>query len=70
MEIKLTVETLEQDFAKLKTEDGNLINWPTNKLPKEIKLGEILTFSITDAGSKNEPEKLAKELLNEILNLE
>ncbi|MEI8360534.1 MAG: hypothetical protein WCG01_00125 [bacterium] len=70
MDIKITVEKINNDFTSLKTEDGLLINWPTNRLPKSIQLGQFLVFNITDHGQKAEPEKLAKELLNEILNIE
>jgi hypothetical protein len=70
MEIKLSVKELNDKEAILKFEDGQIVSWPTTRLPKEIKPGEILTFVIRDGGSDKEPEQLAKDLLNEILNIE
>lgn len=70
MEIKLTVKEINEKEAILKFEDGVVLSWPTTRLPKESKTGEILTFIIRDGGSDKEPEQLAKDLLNEILNIE
>lgn len=70
MDIKVTIETVDSRIASLKTEDGQFLSWPINKLPKDAKPGQIFTFSITDNGTKAEPEQLAKDLLNELLNIE
>lgn len=70
MNLKTTVKQINDTEAVLKFEDGDVISWPLNKLPKEIKDGDLLTFSISDNGGEADPEKLAKDLLNEILNIE
>ena len=69
MDVKLTVKEIASDNAVLKLENGHDIKWPISYLPKEIKVGDVLTFLINDQGSKKEPEQLAKDLLNEILNI-
>ena len=70
MDIKVTVETVDSRIASLKTEDGQFLTWPINKLPKDTKPGRVFVFSITDSGVKSDPEQIAKDLLNEILNIE
>ena len=69
MEIKIIVDRFEEDKAILKTEDNQTIIWPKNKLPHNIKEGGFLFFDIQE--NKNQEEqnkKLAKTILNEILN--
>jgi hypothetical protein len=68
MDLKVIIRSLDQSQAELKFEDGSVFAWPSVKLPKESKTGDHLTISIRDAGSDKEPEQLAKDLLNEILN--
>jgi hypothetical protein len=68
MEIKATIESFDDKLAQLRTEDGQSITWPANMLPKDIKAGQVLEISINDGGNRQEPEQLAKDLLNEILN--
>ncbi|KKQ60440.1 MAG: hypothetical protein US81_C0021G0009 [Parcubacteria group bacterium GW2011_GWE2_38_18] len=69
MEIILIIDRIEGEMAVLKAE-GFTINWPINKLPKEVREGQALNFQIAtkeEAEMKN--KKLAKDLLNEILNV-
>ena len=54
----------------IKLEDGKTLSWPLDHLPKNPKVGDVLTFKIYDDGSEKEPEQLAKDLLNEILNID
>ncbi len=70
MNIKVTIKEINEQHATLKLEDDKVILWPISHLPKEIKIDDILTFSINDNGKIQEPEQLAKDLLNEILNIE
>jgi ribosomal protein S4E len=70
MNIKVIIKEIKEETTVLKFEDGNNISWPTNKLPKEIKVGDALNIAINDNGKTAEPEQLAKDLLNEILNIE
>jgi len=68
MNIKLTIDRFEEEKAVLKTEDGISIVWPKDKLPKESHEGMILIFNINDANAEKNDQKLAKDILNEILN--
>lgn len=70
MHLKVTIKEISDSHAILKFEDGGTISWPINKLPKEIKVQDILNIRINDDGNAQEPEQLAKDLLNEILNIE
>jgi len=69
MLISLTIDRFENGKAVLKTDDNETIIWPKNKLPENLKEGSVLNFKII--GNKTEEEdkkKLAKDILNEILN--
>ena len=66
MNIKLIIERIENGQAVLKTEDGQNIIWPVNKLPEPITEGAILNISINNKEQKN--NQLAKDILNEILD--
>lgn len=70
MNLKVTIKEISGMQAVLKFEDGETIIWPTDKLPKEIKIDDVLSLSVNDNGKTAEPEQLAKDLLNEILNVE
>ena len=69
--LKATVDRFEGDFAVLSLEDGQKLNWPKEKLPKDIKEGSVVWLSILEdkEATKNQRE-LAKEILNEILKSE
>jgi hypothetical protein len=62
MKIILTIANISSKEAVLKSEDGELVNWPLSMLPVEIQEGEKISFSI------GENEALAKNILNEILS--
>lgn len=69
MRINLTIDRLEGDKAVLKSEDGQTIIWPKDKLPLEAKEKNVLTFTVdSDKKSEEEKKNLAKDILNEILN--
>ncbi len=71
MKIEFTIDRFEGEKAILKNEDNETIVWPKNKLPKDVKEGSILAFMIADkAEDKNNKEDLAKDILNEILDVE
>ena len=71
MIIELKVERLENDKAILKSEDDDTIIWPKNKLPADLKEGALLAFVIKNNEEKAEESKeLAKDILNEILDVE
>ncbi len=69
--IKATLDRFEDGKAVIKTEDGQEIIWPTNKLPEEITAGNSLSITISSNIDKTSAkEGLAKNMLNEILNVE
>lgn len=70
MHLKVTIKEISDTAATLRFEDGETVLWPVSKLPKEIKVQDILNIRINDDGNAQEPEQLAKDLLNEILNIE
>lgn len=70
MNINLTIDRFELDKAVLKTEDGQSIIWPKNNLPENAREGTVLNFNIlTDLETEKDKRKLAKEILNEILDV-
>ena len=69
MNIKLTIDRIEGDEAVLKTEDGQSVVWPKNKLPDGARESMALNFNIlSDAETEKDKKELAKEILNEILD--
>ena len=68
MTIKLSVDRIEGGQAVLITEHKQEISWPLASLPDGIKEGQILNFTISDnEKATEEKDKLAKDILNEIL---
>ena len=69
MMINIIIDRFENDKAVLKTEDGNTIIWPKDKLPNNTKEGSVLVFDILkDEEAQISKKKLAKNILNEILD--
>ena len=69
--IKGVLDRFEGKQAIIKTEDGTEIIWPINKLPEDVTAGNTLKISIsTSLDETSEKEQLAKNMLNEILNVE
>ncbi len=71
MILQLTIDRFEQDKAVLKAADGTTTIWPKDKLPADSREGQVLNFDISDNQSAGQNhKKLAKDILNEILNVE
>ncbi len=71
MKLKLTIDRLEDKQAVLKTEDNQTINWPIDKLPVEAHEGSTIIFNIlTDQESEKDKREQAKDMLNEILDVD
>ena len=71
METKIIIDRFEGDKAVLKTTDNQTIIWPKNKLPSDVKESGVLFFNIQiDKNKEDQSKKLAKIILNEILNTE
>ena len=72
MEIKLRIVSIENNQAVLKLvgEDAEIV-WPINSLPKGISEGDYLNFLISASDFEDALRiQKAKDILNEILNVE
>jgi len=68
MQIKLTIDRLEEEKAVLVADDGAAIIWPKNKLPADIHEGSVLSFDIKEASEREKRNKqTAKDIINEII---
>lgn len=66
--LAMVIDRFEEKFAVLKGQSGEEILWPIKKLPDDVKTGEAVRLTLTQAKDETEEkEKLAKALLNEIL---
>ncbi|MFA5413265.1 MAG: DUF3006 domain-containing protein [Patescibacteria group bacterium] len=66
--IKAVIDRFEGDSAVIKTEDGQELLWPKADLPEDAKEGAAVRLGIsTNQTDEEERAKLAKTLLNEIL---
>ena len=66
--IKATIDRLEDCFAVLKTDDAQEILWPIKSLPEGAKEGTVVKLVLsTSKTEEEERKKIAKTLLNEIL---
>jgi hypothetical protein len=66
--IKAVIDRFEGDSAVIKTEDGQKLLWPKADLPEDAKEGAAVRLGIsTNQTDEEERAKLAKTLLNEIL---
>ena len=68
---KGVIDRFEGKNAIIKTDDGQKIKWPIQKLPNSIKEGNAIRISLsTSATDEEERKKTAKTLLNELLKKE
>ncbi len=66
--LKAIIDRLEGESAVIKTENGQEIIWPKNNLPEDAKEGTAIRLNLsTSKTDEEERAKLAKTLLNEIL---
>ncbi|MFH1610315.1 MAG: DUF3006 domain-containing protein [Patescibacteria group bacterium] len=62
------IKKFEDKLAVLVLEDNQKINWPIKDLPEDVEQGSKVRVTISSSISKEEErKKLAKELINEIL---
>lgn len=59
MEFNLKIKKENNNNFILEDDENNLITWPKNKTPNNVKIGDNLKISIN--------QSLAKEILNELL---
>lgn len=66
---EVTIDRVEGDKAVLKLEDNETIIWPKKDLPEGAKEGAVFFITIKNIKEKeNNNKKLAKDILNEILD--
>lgn len=65
MEYPFTINDYQRNRAILKDEDGNIVEWPQEKMPANTDIGDVVFFNISPQKSQ-----VAKNILNEILNPE
>jgi hypothetical protein len=66
--LKATIDRFEGETAVIKTENGQEILWPKNNLPPDAKESSAIRLNLsTSKTDEEERAKLAKTLLNEIL---
>lgn len=69
--MRAVLDRWEDASAVLRLENGQELVVSKDELPKDIKEGAILFLLISESKSEEEArEKLAKSILNEILNAE
>jgi len=70
MNIKLTIDRFENNEAVLIFNDGAAIAWPKNNLPDNLHEGSVLNFTIqNNSETEKEKKELAKEILNQVLDV-
>lgn len=68
---KIELDRFEEDKAVLFTEDSKEIILPKNLVPQKAEAGDVIFLTLTtDEAETRQREKKAKEILNEILNIE
>jgi len=69
MKTEWIVDRLEGEQVVLMATDKTTVVFPKDKLPAEIKEGQVLYFKIeTSLEEEHKIKESAKEILNEILN--
>ena len=69
--MRATLDRFEETLGVLRFEGGQELAVPKEELPKDVKEGSSLFLLISQSLSEEEArEKLAKSILNEILNAE
>lgn len=67
--IRGVIDRFENESAVLILKDHQIIHWPKEKLPEDIKEGDIVWLRIShDKDLTKEREILARKILEEILN--
>lgn len=70
--IKGTIDRIEEQKAVISLDDGQKLTWPVEKLPPNCAEGTPIKIILTagDANEEDERNLLAKNILNEILDVE
>jgi hypothetical protein len=72
MKLELTVDRIEDERVVLIDQDQNVFVWPKNVLGEGTHEGQLLIVELKDPGHKEakESKASAKDILNEVLNLD
>jgi len=66
---KATVKKITSEQAELELPDGQVIKWPVKLLPSDLKNGDTVRILVHDKQTEEEErQRLAKSLLNEVMN--
>lgn len=66
--LKAAIDRIEGESAVIKTENGQELIWPKDNLPADAREGTAIRLNLsTSKTDEEERAKLAKTLLNEIL---
>ena len=64
-----TVKAVEGDSAVLALANGETLRWPASLLPQDVGVGDTVRVIIHSSKTdEEERQRLAKEVLNELLN--
>lgn len=72
MKLELTVDRIEGERVVLIDQDQNVFVWPKNVLGDGVHEGQLLIVELKDPSHKEtkESNNSAKDILNEVLNLD
>jgi len=72
MKLELTIDRLEGERVVLIDQDQNVFVWPKNVLGKNVHEGKLLVVELRDPSDKEKNESVAsaKDILNEVLDLD
>lgn len=66
--VAASVDRLESERAVLILDDGQKLDWPASELPADVSEGARVKLVLLSAKTEQEArEKMAKDILNEIL---
>lgn len=68
--LKGVIDRIEGERAVIKTEDRQELLWPKNNLPTDLGEGDLVELAIgaADSLASSRQEKVAKEMLKQILH--
>ena len=62
------IDRFEEEYAVIKLEDGQTIDWPLGNLPEDLGEGEAIKISIkNNTAAEEKQNNQAKEILNTLL---
>lgn len=63
-----TIESIKEDVIILKLADGQTLRWPRAQASPTVQVGDVMhLFVLPEGETESERQRIAKEVLNEIL---